>query len=135
MKWFVQFLACCSVVVILQSAAVAPAAAEPRFAITSAVPTVEELSAQIHLLVATPAADEVKAAQLEGGSRAVLVPKMIYRLGLFRSPRGSSTVTGPETHEPQRHTAVINASRQGAPTLLVTAEWRYIDNLSAVREF
>lgn len=97
------------------------------FAITSEVPTLAELDAQIRLLVATHAPDAVKAAQLEGGSRAVIVPKMIYRIGFFRPPRGSSMVTGRETHEPDRHTAVINASRQGAPTVQVTAEWRRID--------
>lgn len=104
-----------------------PAHAEEEFAITSPVPTLEELSAQIALLVATPAPDHVKAAQLEGGSRAVIVPKMVYRIGFFRAPRGSSVVTGPETHEDGRHTAVINANRQGSPTILVEAEWRYID--------
>lgn len=104
-----------------------PAHAEEEFAITSPVPTLEELSAQIALLVATPAPDHVKAAQLEGGSRAVIVPKMVYRIGFFRAPRGSSVVTGPETHEEGRHTAVINANRQGSPTILVEAEWRYID--------
>lgn len=98
-----------------------------EFAITSEVPTLAELDAQIRLLVATPAPDWVKAAQLEGGSRAVVVPKMIYRVGFFRSPKGSSMVTGPETHDVDRHTAVINASRQGAPTVQVVAEWRRID--------
>ena len=101
--------------------------AEPAFAVTSDVPALQELDAQIRLLVAIPAPDEVKAAQLEGGSRAVIVPKMIYRIGFFRPPRGSSTVTGPETHEGDTHTAVINASRQGAPTVQVTAVWRRID--------
>ena len=101
--------------------------AQQEFAITSEVPTLAELDAQIRLLVATPAPDQVKAAQLEGGERAVVVPKMIYRVGFFRAPRGSSVVTGPETHDPDRHTAVINASRQGAPTVQVVAEWRRID--------
>ncbi|MCV7222163.1 hypothetical protein [Mycolicibacterium elephantis] len=97
------------------------------YAITSEVPSLAELDAQIRLLVATPAPDWVKAAQLEGGDRAVVVPKMVYRVGFFRPPRGSSVVTGPETHEADRHTAVINASRQGAPTIQVPAEWRRID--------
>lgn len=97
------------------------------FAISSEVPSLAELDAQIRLLVATPAPDWVKAAQLEGGERAVVVPKMVYRVGFFRPPRGSSVVTGPETHEADRHTAVINANRQGAPTIQVTAEWRRID--------
>lgn len=110
----------------------APAAnADPSlaqvFAITSDVPTLAELDAQIRLLVGTPAPDWVKAAQLEGGNRAVIAPKMVYRIGFFRPPRGSSLVTGPETHEPDRHTAVINASRQGAPTIQIDAEWRRID--------
>ncbi|MCV7155418.1 hypothetical protein H7I57_30445 [Mycobacterium pyrenivorans] len=98
-----------------------------EFAITSEVPTLAELDAQIRLLVGTPAPDAVKAAQLEGGSRAVVVPKMVYRIGFFRPPRGSSLVTGPETHDGDTHTAVINASRQGVPTVQVTAEWRRID--------
>ncbi|MGE2731724.1 hypothetical protein ACQI4F_19805 [Mycolicibacterium vaccae] len=103
------------------------AQAQEGFAITSDVPSLEELDAQIRLLVATPAPDDVKAAQLEGGSRAVVVPKMVYRVGFFRPPRGSSQVTGPETHEGDRHTAVINAHRQGSPTIQVPAEWRRID--------
>jgi len=101
--------------------------ADPTFAITSEVPSLEELDAQIKLLVATPAPDDVKANQLEGGNRAVIVPKMVYRVGFFRAPRGSSVVTGPETHDGDTHTAVINASRQGAPTVQITAEWRRID--------
>lgn len=101
--------------------------AEETFAITSEIPTLAELDAQIRLLVATPAPDQVKAAQLEGGSRAVVVPKMVYRIGFFRPPRGSSVVTGPETHDADTHTAVINATRQGSPTIQVPAEWRRID--------
>lgn len=98
-----------------------------EFAVTSEVPTLAELDAQIRLLVGTPAPDAVKAAQLEGGDRAVAVPKMVYRIGFFRPPRGSSLVTGPETHSGDTHTAVINASRQGAPTVQIVAEWRRID--------
>jgi hypothetical protein len=112
---------------VLVTVLAAPPARAEDFAITADVPTLDELSAQIALLVATRAPDHVKAAQLEGGSRAVIVPKMVYRIGFFRAPRGSSVVTGPETHEPGRHTAVINASRQGSPTILVEAEWRYLD--------
>ncbi|WP_082950910.1 hypothetical protein [Mycobacterium sp. 1164985.4] len=102
-------------------------AQDHEFAITSEVPSLEELDQQIRLLVATPAPDEVKAAQLEGGSRAVVVPKMVYRIGFFRPPRGSSVVTGPETHDGDRHTAIINATRQGSPTVRAEAEWRRID--------
>lgn len=105
----------------------ADAQSPEEFAITSEVPTLAELDAQIRLLVGTPAPDAVKAAQLEGGERAVVVPKMVYRIGFFRPPKGSSLVTGPETHDSDTHTAVINASRQGAPTVQITAEWHRID--------
>ncbi|KUI43757.1 hypothetical protein AU197_22990 [Mycobacterium sp. IS-1590] len=123
---------CVLATTVVAAASFAPTAhAQPlpehEFAITSEIPTLAELDAQIRLLVGTPAPDEVKAAQLEGGSRAVVVPKMVYRIGFFRPPRGSSQVTGPETHDGDRHTAIINASRQGAPTVRVEAEWRRID--------
>lgn len=126
MKWFAPTFAVPMVAAGLLATAV-PVQAESGFAVTSPVPTLSELSSQIALLVATPAPDSVKAAQLEGSDRAVVVPKMVYRLGFFRAPRGSSTVTGPETHEDGRHIAVINASRQGTPTVRITAEWRFID--------
>ncbi|KUI20588.1 hypothetical protein AU193_11495 [Mycobacterium sp. GA-1285] len=123
---------CVHTAAMIAAASFAPAAhaqpaPEAEFAITSEVPTLAELDAQVRLLVATPAPDAVKAAQLEGGSRAVVVPKMVYRIGFFRPPRGSSAVTGPETHDGDRHTAIINASRQGAPTVRIEAEWRRID--------
>ncbi|AEV76460.1 hypothetical protein MycrhN_5998 [Mycolicibacterium rhodesiae NBB3] len=131
---FKQMAVAAGMVVAVAASAIsgAPAAhAAPdfdeNFAITSDVPTLSDLDAQIRLLVGTPAPDWVKAAQLEGGNRAVIAPKMVYRIGFFRPPRGSSLVTGPETHEPDRHTAVINASRQGAPTIQINAEWRRID--------
>ncbi|OBG24372.1 hypothetical protein A5765_17725 [Mycolicibacterium celeriflavum] len=120
-------LSCAGFTVAVAPAAHAQPGPDPGFAITSEVPTLAQLDSQIKLLVATPAPDEVKAAQLEGGSRAVVVPKMVYRVGFFRPPRGSSQVTGPETHDGDTHTAVINASRQGAPTVQITAEWRRID--------
>lgn len=116
-----------SAVVVPFSVVTAPLAGAEDFAITAPVPTLEELNAQIQLLVASQAPDHVKAAQLEGGSRAVIVPKMVYRIGIFRAPKGSAVVTGPETHDGNSHTAVINGSRVGQPTLQIPAEWRYID--------
>ncbi|OBG82080.1 hypothetical protein A5699_07235 [Mycobacterium sp. E802] len=116
-----------SVIAVSLPVAFAPPAAAEDFAITAAVPTLEDLNAQIQLLVASQAPDHVKAAQLEGGPRAVIVPKMVYRLGIFRAPKGSALVTRPETHDGTSHTAVINGSRQGQPTLQIPAEWRYID--------
>ncbi|BBX15913.1 hypothetical protein CRI77_26390 [Mycolicibacterium duvalii] len=122
-----RVLAAGSVVALIAVLIPPTAQAQQDFAITADVPTLEELDSQIRLLVGTPAPDHVKAAQLEGGDRAVVVPKMVYRIGFFRPPRGNSQVTGPETHDGDRHTAVINASRQGSPTIQVVAEWRRID--------
>ncbi|KUI30312.1 hypothetical protein AU195_00940 [Mycobacterium sp. IS-1496] len=45
----------------VMAAVAQPAHAQPGFALTSPVPTLEELSAQIHLLVATQAPDAVRA--------------------------------------------------------------------------
>ncbi|WP_158167591.1 hypothetical protein [Mycolicibacterium smegmatis] len=114
-------------VLMAVAGAAAPPAQAQDFAVTDEVPTLEELTSQLQLLVATQAPDHVKAAQLEGGSRALIVPKMVYRLGVLRAPRGYVEVTGPETHEEGRHTAVINGHRQGSPTIVVPAEWRFID--------
>ena len=89
------------------------------FAITSEVPTLAELDAQIRLLVATHAPMPSRPPT-RGRAAAVIVPKMIYRIGFFRPPRGTEHGHRSETHEPDRHTAVINASRQGAPAVQVT---------------
>lgn len=70
------------------------AGAEGNFAITSEVPTLSELDQQVKLLVATAAPDNVKADQLEGGARALVVPKMVYRVGGF--------FWGPERFEHRR---------------------------------
>jgi hypothetical protein len=48
--------------------------APQEFAITSEVPALAELDARIRLLVGTAAPGWVKAAQLESGDRAVIVP-------------------------------------------------------------
>ncbi|MFD4407435.1 hypothetical protein ACFWPH_32175 [Nocardia sp. NPDC058499] len=120
-----------AVVAILTGSALlsAPAAsAEPgEYRITSDVPTLAELNAQIRFLVATSASDEAKAANLEGGMDAVVVPRTVYRLGLFRAPLGSSEVTGPETHTATEHTAMLRTSSSGRPALAVEVTWKRID--------
>lgn len=103
------------------------ASAEPgEFRITSEVPSLEELNAQIRFLVATAASDEAKAANLEGGMDAVVVPRTVYRLGLFRAPLGSSEVTGPETHTATEHTAMLRTSSPGRPALAMEVTWKRI---------
>lgn len=67
-------------------AAAPPTAAPERsapagFMVTDANPTATRLGEIIHFLVATDAPDAEKARNLEGGQRAVVVPKTVYNLG------------------------------------------------------
>ncbi|MFF2087362.1 hypothetical protein ACFVVM_26610 [Nocardia sp. NPDC058176] len=103
-------------------------AADPgSFRITGAVPTLAELNEQIRFLVETPASDAAKAANLEGGANAVVVPRTVYNLGLFRAPLGWNEVTGPETHSGTEHTAVLHASSAGRPTVTMRITWKRVD--------
>src|SRR5690606_11872829 len=104
------------------------ATADPgTFSITSEVPTLEQLEAQVHFLTATPASDEAKAENLEGGMNAVIVPRTVYNLGLFREPLGWSTVTGPETHNGDVHPATLHSHSAGRPAITMTVTWKRID--------
>ncbi|MFE3545754.1 hypothetical protein ACFXK0_22560 [Nocardia sp. NPDC059177] len=106
----------------------APASADPgSFRITSEVPTLAELNEQVRFLVETPAADEAKAANLEGGMNAVIVPRTVYNLGLFRAPQGWNEVTGPETHQGDVHTAILHSSSAGRPSITMRVTWKRID--------
>ncbi len=99
------------------------ASADDGFLITSESPTLEQLNEQVRYIVETNASDEQKAANLEGGMQAVVVPRTVYQLGLFRAPRGWNEVTGPETHSGDRHTAVLHSGSVGRPTINMTVEW------------
>ncbi|MGY2061574.1 hypothetical protein ACW9HQ_42440, partial [Nocardia gipuzkoensis] len=68
----------------------AASAASGDFLITKDVPTLDDLHDQVVFLIETPASDEAKAANLEGGMRAVVVARTLYNSGLFRAPIGSS---------------------------------------------
>ena len=102
----------------------APASgAEDGFVITSEVPSLAELNEQVRYIVETDASDENKARNLEGGMNAVVVPRTVYQLGLFRAPMGWNEVTGPETHNGDRHTAVLHSGSVGRPDIVMTVEW------------
>lgn len=104
------------------------AVAEPgTFRITSDVPTLAELNEQVRFLVETPASDEAKAANLEGGANAVIVPRTVYNLGLFRAPQGWNEVTGPETHDGDVHTAILHSGSAGRPTITMQVTWKRVD--------
>lgn len=103
------------------------AAAPGSLPITSEVPTLDELNAQIDFLIEEPGSDEAKAAQMEGGMRAVVVARTLYNLGWYRAPLGSNDITGPETHNGNVHTAKLVSKSVGKPTLQATVVWKRID--------
>lgn len=93
-----------------------PAAPLPAdFTVTADEPTVAQLNDLVYFLVATPAADEAKARNLEGGQGAVVVPQTVYRVGFFRAPRGGSQVSGPLERDGDRITARLHVSSAGIP--------------------
>ncbi|WP_040794839.1 hypothetical protein [Nocardia higoensis] len=104
------------------------ATADPgTFSITGDVPTLAQLEQQVYFLTATPASDEAKAENLEGGMNAVVVPRTVYNLGLFREPLGWSTVTGPQTHDGDVHTATLHSNSAGRPAITMKVTWKRID--------
>ncbi|AHH15443.1 hypothetical protein NONO_c06310 [Nocardia nova SH22a] len=104
------------------------ATADPgHFRITREVPTLADLNEQVRFLVETPASDEAKAANLEGGMNAVVVPRTVYNLGLFRAPKGWNEVTGPETHQGNEHTAILHSGSAGRPEITMRVSWKRVD--------
>ncbi|MFI9400732.1 hypothetical protein [Nocardia sp. NPDC052316] len=113
------------------SLAIAPAAtaAPGEFLITKDVPTLEDLDAQVAFLIEQPASDEAKAANMEGGMRAVVVARTLYNIGWYRAPRGSNEIHGPETHEGDVHTAMLRSKSAGQPDLVARVVWKRIDGV------
>jgi len=97
------------------------------FTLTADEPTAEELGQVIEFLVATDAPDEAKARNLEGGMDAVVVPKTVYNLGLFRAPRGSHQITEVTERSDDTVHATLQASSAGRPTVNTTVEFKKID--------
>ncbi|WP_063916053.1 hypothetical protein [Nocardia flavorosea] len=122
-----------TVVTITTAAAVVHApvasAAPGEFLITRKVPTLADLDAQVAFLIETPASDEAKAANMEGGMRAVVVARTLYNIGLYRAPRGSNEITGPETHDGDVHTAMLRSKTAGQPDLVARVVWKRIDGV------
>jgi len=107
----------------------AASAAPGDFLITREVPTLADLNAQVKFLIETPASDEAKAANMEGGMRAVVVARTLYNIGLYRAPRGSNEVTGPETQNSNVHTAMLRSKTAGQPDLVARVVWKRIDGV------
>ncbi|NUS42497.1 MAG: hypothetical protein HOQ24_02205 [Mycobacteriaceae bacterium] len=126
----VSTIAAAAVVATGASIANAPAAAaRGEFLITREVPTLADLDAQVAFLIETPASDAAKAANMEGGSDAVVVARTLYNTGLFRAPLGSNDVTGPETHNGNVHTAMLHSKSAGRPGLVARVVWKRIDGV------
>ncbi|MCD2262184.1 hypothetical protein K3888_05660 [Dietzia aurantiaca] len=87
------------------------------FAVTTADPTLDDLNAIVHLLVATPADDAAKARNLEAGADGVVVPKTVYNLGIFRAPQGWKRITGPVERSGDTITATLHSESAGRPSI------------------
>ncbi|AZA10731.1 hypothetical protein [Corynebacterium gerontici] len=98
-----------------------------NFRVTNPNPSLDELNAIIHFLVATPASDEAKAANLEGGRAAVMIPQTVYRLGLFRAPLGWKEVTGPLELGQDRAVATLISESAGRPGVHTRIQFVYRD--------
>ncbi|GAB17535.1 hypothetical protein GOEFS_035_00670 [Gordonia effusa NBRC 100432] len=108
----------------------APAQAKnfpPNFTVTAANPTLGDLNDIVEFLVETPASDQAKAANVEGGMNSVVVPRTVYQLGLFRAPRGWNDVTGPLVQKGNSVTATLNSGSAGRPTIKMTIEFKRLD--------
>lgn len=58
---------------------------------------------------------------------AVVVPKTVYSLGIFRAPRGWNEVTGPLVQKGNSVTATLNSGSAGRPTIRMTIEFKKLD--------
>lgn len=96
------------------------------FTVTAENPPVADLDNLIEFLVETPASDEAKARNLEGGMDAVVVPRTVYNLGLFRAPRGSNAITGITGRSGGTLYATLQAQSAGRPTVNTTVEFKKI---------
>lgn len=87
------------------------------FAVTTSEPTLDDLNAIVHLLVATPADDAAKARNLEAGAGGVVVPQTVYNLGIFRAPQGWKRITGPVERSGDTITATLHSESAGRPSI------------------
>ncbi|HJC28627.1 MAG TPA: hypothetical protein H9759_04450 [Candidatus Dietzia intestinipullorum] len=97
------------------------------FAVTTTDPTLDDLNAIVHLLVATPAPDEAKARNLEAGTGGVVVPKTVYNLGIFRAPQGWKRITGPVERSGDELTATLHSESAGRPSITTRVAFVYRD--------
>lgn len=97
-----------------------------NFTVTTANPSVQDFGDIVSFLVETPASDAAKAANLEGGMNAVIVPKTVYGLGLFRAPKGWNEVTGPVARNGNTATVNLRSGSAGRPTIATKIEFKYI---------
>ncbi|MGX1770199.1 hypothetical protein ACWIE7_18195 [Dietzia sp. NPDC055343] len=87
------------------------------FAVTTSEPTLDDLNAIVHLLVATPADDAAKTRNLEAGPGGVVVPNTVYNLGIFRAPQGWKRITGPVERSGDTITATLHSESAGRPSI------------------
>ena len=122
----IAVLAATAAAVGLTLTAPAAQALPSDFTVTAENPSVTDLDDLIEFLVETPASDEAKARNLEGGMNAVVVPRTVYNLGLFRAPRGSNAVTEITGRSGDTIYAKLQAQSAGRPTVNTTVEFKKI---------
>ena len=104
------------------------AALPANFTVSAANPSVADFNSIVQFLVATPASDTAKAANIEGGESAVVVPRTVYNLGLFRAPKGSAGVSGPIVRTDSRATLKMHARSAGRPDISMPIDFVYQGN-------
>ncbi|WP_406604869.1 hypothetical protein [Corynebacterium kroppenstedtii] len=97
-----------------------------NYTVTDPNPSLDELNGIVYFLTATDASDEAKKANIEAPD-AVVVPKTVSRIGLFRAPRGGSRLTGPMERNGDTITVQLHSFSAGIPDISMPINFVYKD--------
>lgn len=97
-----------------------------NYTVTEPNPSLDELNGIVYFLTATDASDEAKKANIEAPD-AVVVPKTVSRIGLFRAPRGGSRLTGPMERNGDTITVQLHSFSAGIPDISMPIDFVYKD--------
>ncbi|WP_296103156.1 hypothetical protein [uncultured Corynebacterium sp.] len=97
-----------------------------NYTVTDPDPSLDELNGIVYFLTATDASDEAKKANIEAPD-AVVVPKTVSRIGLFRAPRGGSRLTGPMERNGDTITVQLHSFSAGIPDISMPINFVYKD--------
>ncbi|MDN8623907.1 MULTISPECIES: hypothetical protein [Corynebacterium] len=97
-----------------------------NYTVTDPNPSLDELNGIVYFLTATDASDEAKKANIEAPD-AVVVPKTVSRIGLFRAPRGGSRLTEPMERHGDTITVQLHSFSAGIPDISMPIDFVYKD--------